>query len=447
MKEDNIAAISTALAPSGVAIIRISGSDPLSIASKMFHSKTSFEQFEPNKLYVGTIDGGNFKDHGMCVYFKAPKSYTGEDMVEFHCHGGLAITKGILETCLRNGARLADRGEFTKRAFLNGKLSLSSCEGLIDMINSQSVAEVKSGYYLYKENLFKKIRSLEDKLTYILAQIDANIDYPEDDLGDLELEKISRELIYVKGELSLLTSTFLSGSKAKNGVNVVICGRPNAGKSSLLNRLINCDKAIVTSIEGTTRDVVEGSTEINGIRFNFYDTAGIRESNDEVERLGVERSKRAINSADVVLFLIDGCAGFSLLDEEIFALCRDKQYLRVINKCDENTFDNAIVTDCDLVVSAKTGEGFDKLINEIYIKAGLDKLNLDGDYLVEKRHYEALSDAVASLNNAISAYGIMPLDVITIDIRSALLSLGLISGETADENVINEIFSKFCVGK
>lgn len=445
IKEDNIAAISTASMPSGVAIIRVSGDSPLDIAAKMFHSKTNAYDFEPYKLYVGTIDCGNFKDFGMCVYFKAPKSYTGEDMIEFHCHGGQAITRGVLETCLKHGARLAERGEFTKRAFLNGKLSLSSCEGLIDMINSQSVAEAKAGYYLYRENLLKRIRECQDDLTYVLALIDANIDYPEEDIEQAELDDVKNRLVTVEEKISKLSQTFNMGSKAKNGVQVVICGKPNVGKSSLLNAILCCDKAIVTSIEGTTRDVVEGFVEINGIRFNFYDTAGIRESDNTVEKIGIERSKKAIETADVVIFMVDATSEFSQIDEDVYELCKDKNIIKVVNKTDQQY--NGEFDGYDVKISAKNGDGIEELKQLIYNKAGLESFNFDGDYLVERRHYEALKNASESLIKAINAICVMPLDIITIDIRQALLYLGLISGETADENVINEIFAKFCVGK
>lgn len=446
IKEDNIAAISTAMQPSGVAIIRISGSSPLEIAKKMFHTKSAdVYDFEPYKLYVGTIDAGAFKDFGMCVYFKGPKSYTGEDMVEFHCHGGQAITKGILENCLRNGARLAERGEFTKRAFLNGKLSLSSCEGLIDMINSQSVAEAKAGYYLYRENLFKRIKKCQDDLTYVLALIDANIDYPEEDIEQAELDDVKTRLVSVKNDISKLADSYNVGAKAYGGVRVCLCGKPNVGKSSLLNAILCCDKAIVTSYEGTTRDVVEGTVEIEGVKFNFFDTAGIRESDNTVEQLGIERSKRAIETADVVVFLADATGEFTESDKEVYELVKDKNVIKVLNKSDGvrlSAFD-----DYDMEISALKGDGIDSLKRLIYEKSGLQSFNFDGDYLVERRHYEALEKALNSLDKSITAIGVQPLDIITIDIRDALISLGLISGETADENVINEIFSKFCVGK
>ena len=267
MAEENIAAISTALSASGVAVIRISGKNPLDIAQKMFApvGKTKVADFEPNKMYAGEIHADGFSDFGLCVYFKGPKSFTGEDIVEFHSHGGVAISRGILKKILSSGARLATNGEFTKRAFMNGKLSLSSAEGLIDMINSESRAEVKAGYYLYREKLCKKILALQESLTNSLAEIDASIDCPEEGLEEVATDKVFLAVDNTIAELNSLVSLYKSGRKILTGVKVAIVGKPNAGKSSLLNALLAYDKAIVTSIAGTTRDIVEGSINIGGI--------------------------------------------------------------------------------------------------------------------------------------------------------------------------------------
>ena len=289
MLNENISAISTALSASGVAVIRISGDSPLSIAEKMFTpvGNIKVKDFEPNKMYVGESDATTFKDFGMCVYFKAPKSFTGEDIVEFHCHGGITITKGILKKTLSLGARLATNGEFTKRAFMNGKLSLSSAEGLIDMINSESESGVKAGYYLYREKLTAEINDMQDKITDVLAQIDADMDFPEEDLEKTSTSAVETTLKEVKEKITKLLSTYSTGRTLKNGVKVGIVGKPNTGKSSLLNALLNYDKAIVSDIAGTTRDIVEGQIDINGVQFNFLDTAGIRDSADKIEELGV----------------------------------------------------------------------------------------------------------------------------------------------------------------
>ena len=309
---ESIAAISTAPGTGGVAIIRISGDDSLLIAKKMFYpiGKTQVENFEPYKMYVGEIKAENFSDNGMCVYFKAPKSFTGEDVVEFHCHGGIVISHGILDRIFALGARPATNGEFTKRAFLNGKLSLSSCEGLIDMINSESVAQIKSGFYLFKEKLKEKIVSIQSELTVILAGIDANIDYPEEGLIDDDGEQIKEKLIELKNLLKPLLDSYSQGKVITNGVKVALSGKTNTGKSSLLNMLTGEQRAIVTNVAGTTRDVVEGSVFIRGIKFTLFDTAGIRETDDPVEKIGIKRSNDLIDSADVVIFVKDSTESF-----------------------------------------------------------------------------------------------------------------------------------------
>ncbi len=446
MLEDNISALSTPPIASGVAIIRISGKNPLEIAEKMFKCKTNVFDFEPNKLYVGTIDGGSIKDYGMCVYFSAPKSYTGENMVEFHCHGGVAISRAILKRTFELGARPAERGEFTKRAFLNGKLSLSSCEGLIDMINAESEGEVKAGYYLYKEKLFNKITEIQADLKYVLALIDANIDYPEEDIKSAELDEIKEKLQVASDKIYKITQKYLTSSKIKTGVKVVICGKPNAGKSSILNLILGCDKAIVTSVEGTTRDVVEGSKEYGGIKFNYFDTAGIRESQDTVEKIGIERSKQILETADVVLFVLDAEKGWASEDKEIFSFVKDKNLIVAKNK-DEGEKSCDFPINIDISISAKTGLNFEKLEQMIFEKAQVESALVDGEFLTEERHYLALSEAYSSLKSALSQIGIMPLDILTVDIKNAWRNLGLISGETCDEAVVDEIFSKFCVGK
>ena len=331
MASENIAAISTAPVASGVAVIRISGDSPLAIAQKMFRpvGKTSVFDFTPNVMYAGEIQAQNFTDFGMCVYFKAPKSFTGEDTVEFHCHGGIAITRGILSKILSLGARLATNGEFTKRAFMNGKLSLSSAEGLIDMINSESESGVKAGYYLYREKLLKKVNAIQDKLTDSLSQIDVDMDFPEEDVGETATPLIKQDLIDCISEVDELLSTYRLGRVLKNGVNVGIVGKPNTGKSSTLNALLNYDKAIVSSVAGTTRDIVEGSIDIKGVRFNFSDTAGIRDSSDVVEEIGVSLSKRILEQSDLVMFIADA-DDITEDDEKIYSLVKDKNLLFVV---------------------------------------------------------------------------------------------------------------------
>ena len=445
MAEENIAAISTALSASGVAVIRISGKSPLDIAQKMFApvGKTKVADFEPNKMYAGEIHADGFSDFGLCVYFKGPKSFTGEDIVEFHSHGGVAISRGILKKILSSGARLATNGEFTKRAFMNGKLSLSSAEGLIDMINSESVSGVKAGYYLYREKLTAEINRLQDIITDTLAQIDCDMDFPEEDLERSSTEKLVADLKTVIDGVDGLLSTYRAGRTLKNGVNVGIVGKPNTGKSSLLNALLNYDKAIVSDLAGTTRDIVEGSVEINGVRFNFYDTAGIRESGDKIEEIGVSMSKRVLNQSDVILLVLDGGA-LDKEDDQIYELVKDKNLLVVVNKTDKyQTKDPR----ADLYISALKKDNLDGLKQALYEKSALGGVDINGDFLCEERHYDALSRAKEKFSLALSLVGTVSLDLLAIDVKEGWDALGEISGKTATEDIINNIFSKFCVGK
>ncbi len=435
-----ISAIATANGVGGVAIIRLSGDNVLDILEKMFKplKKMQVKDFEPYKLYVGEIDGGSFTDFGMAVYFKGPKSYTGEDMVEIHCHGGVAITQGILKRSFSLGAIPATRGEFTKRAFVNGKLSLDSCEGLIDMINSESLAEVKVGYNLYREKLNKKIDELQAKLTYTLAEIDANIDYPEEDLTLSTTIEVKGVLTDVINQIDGILEGYNKGEKIKNGVKVAIVGQPNTGKSSLLNNLLNYEKAIVSSIPGTTRDVVEGCIEINGVKFNLYDTAGIRETDDYVENQGILRSEKLINSADIVLYVYD------LTLEQIIPIKKvDKPYINVYNKSD------ILVKQVDdgIIISAKTGNNIDALKQKLFELAFSKGIDYNAELITEQRHFNALINAKNCLIKALEVVDLVSLDLISEDIKEGWQYLGEITGKTASEEIIDEIFAKFCVGK
>ncbi len=445
MLSENISAISTALSPSGVAVIRISGSTPLEVAEKMFKpiGKTKVKDFTPNVMYVGEIVCDGFTDFGMCVYFKAPKSFTGEDTIEFHCHGGLAISQGVLKKSLASGARLATNGEFTKRAFLNGKLSLSSCEGLIDMINSESEAGVKAGYYLYREKLNNEINGMQDLLTDALSEIDVDMDFPEEDLSLQSHDKVKENLNIVVEKVDSLLKTFNVGRTLKNGVSVGIVGKPNTGKSSLLNALLNYDKAIVSDIAGTTRDIVEGSIDINGVRFNFSDTAGIRENTDLVEGLGVGLSKKIASSSDLILFVMDG-GNIDSEDEKIYSTIKDKNKIVIVNKIDNGKYHD---DRADIYISCLRKENLDKLRELIYNKTISNGIDLNGDFLTEERHYLALKKAKESLLEALRNIENVTLDILAIDIKNGWDALGEISGRTATEDIINNIFSKFCVGK
>lgn len=438
MSKDTIAAIATPSGTGGVAVIRLSGPRSLEIAEKTFipTGKTPVSSFEPYRLYTGKIVCDGFTDFGMCVYFRAPKSFTGEDVIELHCHGGAQIARGVLKAVISAGAAMADRGEFTKRAFVNGKLSLSSAEGMIDMINAESLAEVRAGGMLYAEKLTDGVKQIQSALTDILAAIAADVDYPEEGIEETELSGVKTDLTALLDKINKLIGTYSVGKLIKSGVSVTICGSPNVGKSSLLNALVGYDKAIVSPVAGTTRDIVEGAILIDGVKYNLTDTAGIREDADDIESIGIDRAKRALRTADVVI-CVSECGDFSAADGA------DKdRVIKVYSKTDLKAPEG----DYDVAISSLTGEGLEKLRTLLALKAVGEK-SLDGEYLIEERHYDALKRASERLSAAIDAIGSFPLDLISMDIREAWHILGEITGETADEEVISTVFAKFCVGK
>ena len=428
--DDLISAIATAVGAGGIAVVRMSGRGALSVARKMFSRKG---EFQPNYMYAGEIDAGTFRDYGMCVYFRAPKSFTGEDVVEFHCHGGTEIARGILKRTLELGARLAERGEFTKRAYLNGKLSLSAAEGVGEMIAASSEAQVRAGYLLYNEKLTSLGTALQRKLTHCLAEVDADLDYPEEDLNASSRAEIAATLREVGQQLAALLSQYAAGRKIRSGVSVALVGAPNAGKSSLLNALLGYERAIVSDVAGTTRDVVEGTLEIEGVNFRITDTAGLRESADAIEREGVRRAREAMRGADVIVWLKE--------DGEVPEFPESTPVITVGAKSDL-----ARREDCDIVLSSYTGEGLDALRRLLY-ERGFGREN-DGAFLLSERHYRAAQAAHEAVKEALaSAEGGLPPELYAEDIRRAWETLGTLSGETASEAIVTEIFEKFCVGK
>lgn len=428
--DDLISAIATAVGAGGIAVVRMSGRGALSVARKIFSRKG---EFQPNYMYAGEIDAGTFRDYGMCVYFRAPKSFTGEDVVEFHCHGGTEIARGILKRTLELGARLAERGEFTKRAYLNGKLSLSAAEGVGEMIAASSEAQVRAGYLLYNEKLTSLGTALQRKLTHCLAEVDADLDYPEEDLNASSRAEIVATLREVGQELAALLSQYAAGRKIRSGVSVALVGAPNAGKSSLLNALLGYERAIVSDVAGTTRDVVEGTLEIEGVNFRITDTAGLRESADAIEREGVRRAREAMKGADVIVWLKE--------DGEVPEFPEGTPVITVGAKSDL-----ARREDCDIVLSSYTGEGLDALRRLLY-ERGFGREN-DGAFLLSERHYRAAQAAHEAVKEALaSAEGGLPPELYAEDIRRAWETLGTLSGETASEAIVTEIFEKFCVGK
>ncbi len=428
---DLIAAIATARGRGGIAVVRVSGEGALALARAMFSRKG---EYTPNMLYTGTIDCGDFTDFGMCVYFRAPRSFTGEDTVEFHCHGGTEIARGVLSRALTLGARLAEAGEFTKRAYLNGKLSLSAVEGMGEMIGAESAAQVRAGYALYTEALNAEIVRLQTAIKECLAGVDAEVDYPEEDLSAGNRAQTRSALREILSSLRALSERYRTGKKIRSGVKVALCGRPNAGKSSLLNALLGYDRAIVSAIPGTTRDLVEGTIEIRGVLFRLTDTAGLREGADEIEREGVRRAEQAIGSSDVIVYL---------KEDEAFDL-PFPQGVPVITVGAKS--DLGIKEGCEIALSSLTGEGIPALKERLYeVGFGAEQ---EGVYLLEERQFEAVSEALgAALAAQEGVLGGSPAELYAEDLKRAYAALGRISGETATEEIIEEIFSKFCVGK
>ncbi len=434
---ENISAISTARGTGGVAIIRISGDDPLSVAEKMFRpsSKTAVSGFAPYVMYPGDIVCDGFTDYGMCVFFKAPHSFTGENVVEFHCHGGERIADGILKKTFSLGCRPADRGEFTRRAFLNGKISLASAEGLIDMINAESDAQLRAGNALFRAKTVHGVTVAQEKLKYLLASLAADADYPEEGVAEDEIGCIEDALLPIIEQLRSLAATYPRGKCIRRGVTVALCGKPNVGKSSLLNALLGYDRAIVSSEAGTTRDAVEGVTEIDGINFKIIDTAGLREGAGIVESRGIRIAERVAASADIVVSVSDGSG-------EQTPPCPSAAVIRVFNKSDAY----AAPEGYDAVISAATGSGIDRLKN-LLVSAIPSATADDGALVLEERHLNAIERAAASLECAVKASREFPIDVVSLDISEAWSALGEITGETANEAIIDEVFAKFCVGK
>lgn len=420
-----------------IAIVRMSGDEALKIASKLFHGK-----LEDRKLNLGQFIFEDLKEQCLAVYFKAPRSFTGEDMVEFQVHGGVIVARKVLEALLESGARLAENGEFSKRAFLNGKLSLSSAEGMIDVINASSEAELKAGYNLMSGELSKFAKDSQAALTDMLAELEVALDYPEHDDEAMAIESARKKLEDMIAKTEALLATVGTGKLIKSGVSVAIVGKPNVGKSSLLNALLGEERAIVTSVEGTTRDTISETISYSGYNINFVDTAGVRESDDEVEKIGIERSKKAIESADVVLLLIDSSRELDEHDQELMKLTEGKRRILVLNKCD---LKSKVKLD-GIKVSAKSGEGVEELKKKILDSVDL-KVDTSGLVITNMRHEEALKEALDALKKADSAAESESADIVAFLVKRAWTAFGKITGETENEAIIDKIFSKFCLGK
>ena len=456
MKKETIAAISTGMTNSGIGIVRISGPAALDIADRVYRGKINIKNADSHTIHYGHIsDGQETVDEVLVMVMKAPRTFTGEDTVEINCHGGVYVMMRVLETILKNGARVAEPGEFTKRAFLNGRIDLSQAEAVIDVINSENEYALQSSVSQLKGNIKYKINNIRNKIIYNTAFIESALDDPEhyslDGYGD-ELLAISEEII---SELQELVRSSDNGRVMKEGINTVIVGKPNAGKSSLLNVLSGYERAIVTDIEGTTRDILEEQIRLGDLSLNVIDTAGIRRTEDAVEKIGVDRAREYAEKADLIIYVADASRELDENDEQILDMIRNKKTVILLNKSDldpvitaemikEKAGDIPIIS-----ASAKEEQGIQELeetVEKMFL-TGTISFN-DQIYITNVRQKNALVSASESMKKVVESIGAgMPEDFFSIDLMDAYETLGSITGESAGEDLVNEIFSKFCMGK
>ena len=449
-KSDVIVAIATPYGKSGVGIVRLSGTGVLDIGKRMFRPFLSTCNFEPNKMFLGEIDLGDMKDKGFMVYFACPHSFTGEDVVEFQCHGGVLILEKIIKKCLSLGARMAEPGEFSKRAFLNGKMSLDEAEGVADLINAESESELRCSFALARGELKEKVGEIQQKVLDTLCELQVNLDYPEEKIEISTRIELKNAFDEICGNIDKLLSTAKQGHMCKFGVDVAIVGKTNAGKSSLLNKLLGTEQAIVTDIEGTTRDVVSGVMEYKGVKFNLLDTAGLRETEDIIENIGIDKTKQMIEQCDVVLLVIDRSKQTDKQDEENFALTSGKNRIIVLNKIDKNdeTSLSSTLTDEKVVsISAKNGENIEKLKDMLFDCAFDGKFLNDSLVITNARHAQILSQASDLSHSLLEKVENEFLDCVSLDCQCLWEKLGEITGVSANDEIIKTIFSKFCLGK
>lgn len=459
MKTDTIAAVATAMSPSGIGIIRLSGAEAFEIADKVYRAgkkkgKLLSDQ-ESHTIHYGYIfDGEEMIDEVLVMLMRGPRSYTGEDTVEIDCHGGVYAVKRVLETVIRNGARPAEPGEFTKRAFLNGRIGLSQAEAVMDVISAKSEYALKSSLSQLKGSVQEKIREIREKIIYHIAYIESALDDPEHISLDGYPEELNEVVTELKKKVERLLATADEGKMIQEGIKTVIVGKPNAGKSSLLNLLVGEEKAIVTNIAGTTRDVLEETVILQGIALRILDTAGIRDARDTVEKIGVDRAKAHTKDADLILYVVDSSQPLDDNDREIIELIRDKKAIVLLNKSDLEPAVRAeeletLTGKCVISISAKEETGIERLeqrMKEMFFHGEL-AFN-DEVYITNMRHKQALQEAQQSLSMVSqSIEDGMPEDFFSIDLMNAYEALGSITGESVGEDLVNEIFSKFCTGK
>jgi tRNA modification GTPase len=459
MKEfDTIAAVATSQGEGGIAIIRVSGNNALKIVSSIFKGKNdrSLEDIKSYTMRYGHVidrESSEIIDEVIVSFMKGPKSFTAEDTLEINCHGGVVATNRVLEEVIRAGARMAEPGEFTKRAFLNGRIDLSQAEAVIDIIRAKTELSMKSALAQSEGRISREIKALRHNLLGIIAHIEATVDFPEDDLEETTSLLATSQLSSVLGEIEKLLSSANEGKILRDGLDTVIVGKPNVGKSSLLNALLMEKRAIVTDIPGTTRDVIEEFMNIDGVPVKIIDTAGIRQTEDLVEKIGVERSKEKIIEADLIILMLDASRELDSEDKEIIDFIKDKKYVVLLNKSDlPNKINNNDLEELNsqfiIEVSAKTGEGLNRLkdtIKQLFFKG---EVTSKDTVITNTRHKQALIRAREGCIAALDALkNTLAIDLASIDARNAWTSLGEITGDTLEEDIIDKIFSEFCIGK
>ena len=463
IKDDTIAAIATGISNSGIGIIRVSGDSAISVVNSIYRSVSGDKKltdYKSHTIHYGFIfDGDELLDEVMVSIMKAPKSFTTEDTVEINCHGGIIVTNRILELVIKSGARIAEPGEFTKRAFLNGRIDLSKAEAVMDIIHARNEFALKSSVSQLKGSVSNLIKELREKILYEIAFIESALDDPEHISTEGYPEKLIMTVEGLLKQTDYLIKTAENGKIITEGINTVIVGKPNAGKSSLLNIIVGQERAIVTDIAGTTRDALEENVRLHGISLNMIDTAGIRSTEDIVEKIGVDRAKKYAKDADLILYVVDSSIPLDESDYEIIEMIKGRKVIVLLNKTDlENIVDEETISkelgivDTDLRIirtSTKEGTGIDIFENTIVEMFFHGDISFNDEiYITNMRHKEAIMDADKSLRMVVQSINDeMPEDFYSIDLMSAYASLGYILGEEVGEDLVNEIFSKFCMGK